>query len=595
MQTRLILIISLIIPLSLFSQNLKKAFKNLESRKYTEAAIIFNQAKDDMGTKSAAYFGLAKLESTKKRTGYDLFKAYEYIAKADKFASSMNPKEAKKISAYYSINNVKAERARIDNALFTEVKNKEDVALVDRFIMECEDSQFFLEVLSLKAELEYEKVKEYNTEKDYLEFINRFPESKDAEDAKLRLNQLAWTKAKSDNTIDSYTSFIKNNPEALQLDSANILLIDLEYQKTVLLNTVTAYTNFIDTYPESDQAEMLRAKREKLAYAKAKVIGSFVVYQGFINDYPYSVYAPEIAVYRDSLAFIEAKQLNTNDAYVDFVNAYPNAKEVPLAMEYLSNKCFSGMELVYMKKRDRVEQLHLKMYKAFRISPDDSSKIIIEKQVTYDTLGHQITYMSKLLDGAKMLKNTEYDNEGSNRLTEKIYINDTIQKEFTFAHFNHGLLKVQAVICFSDCGKYPAEYVSNFKYDSLRNLISRSDSALMDSSIIANYSYQYDTLGLVISETINYSDSSKHNISYKYNFQKKLMEKSTTDIDGKVLEVISYTYDNLERKLSMKRYDEEGVIEHKYTYGEKGVIEFEDIVNKISGESFRLSYQYEFF
>jgi len=595
MKFRLIILIGILLPLSLFSQNLKKGFKSLADGKMTDAAIIFNQAKDDMGMKSAAYYGLAKIESTKKRSGYDLFKAYEYIVKADKFSSSMNPKILSKIQDYYSAEKVKAERKRIDDALFASVKQKENLADVDRFLKECENSEHFLEMLEIKAKLEYAKVREYDTEKDYLEFIDRFPEAKEVEDARLRISILAWEKAKKENSIDSYSLFIKEHKDAPQLDSAKALLENMEYQKAVLLNTDEAFKVFINKYPMSERAKELEKKRIKLAYDKAIAFDAFVVYQNFINEFPTSEFTPEITAKRDSLAFLEAKKINTDKAYVDFVNNYPNAKQVPLAMELLSSMSFSQAELAYMKKINRIRNLKLKAYKAFRMNAEDSTQILLEEEVVYDTLGHQLKYMSQPSEGLKTVVERTFDKDGKHKTSEKTFVNDKLQKESTFTYFNQGLIKTESVVLYFDRGKYPAEYLSIYKYDSLRNLVSILDSAIMDSNIVARHSYQYNAKGLLVLEDVDYADTTNTSTTYKYDGVGNLMEKSTSNQDGKILEVVSYKYDQDSRIISMKKFNAAGVIIHKYTYNDKGLIELEDIEVKSSDETFRLSYHYEYF
>ncbi len=595
MNIRLILLISILLPLSMYSQNLKKGFKSLADGKMTDAAIVFNQAKDDMGMKSAAYYGLAKIESTKKRTGYDLFKAYEYITKADKFSSSMDPKVVGKISDYYSPEKVKAERKRIDDALFASVKEKKKLSDVDRFLKECEDSDHFLEMLEFKATMEYAKVCEYDTEKDYLEFIDRFPGAKEVDDAKRRIGILAWTKAKEENSIESYSLFIKEYPEAEQLDSAKSLLIDMEYQKAILVNTDAAFSSFINKYPDTEQAKNLEVKREKLAYDKAIAFDAFVVYENFINEFPQSKYISEISARRDSLAFLDAKKLNTEAAYIKFVNTYPNAKEVPLAMELLGSMSFSQAELAYMRKISNIRNRHIKSYKAFRINAEDSSQVLIEEQALYDTLGHQLRFMLQPSQGLKTVIEREFDAEGKTKIKEKVFVNEKLQKESVFSYSNQGLIKTESVILYFDRGKYPAEYISIYEYDSTRNLIAKRDSAIMDSSIVATHKYQYNSQGLLVLEDIDYADTTNTSTTYKYDANKHLVEKSTSNAEGKVLEVVSYTYDKQGRKISMKKFNAAGVVNHTYTYGENGIIEMEDIEVKSSEEHFRLSYQYEFY
>ena len=595
MQRVLIILISLIIPLTTFSQNLKKGFKNLEDGNLSEARVIFNQTVDDQSTKSAAYFGLAKIEAIKKRTGYDLFKAYDYIFRADKFVKAMDPKVVSKISKYYSAAKVKAEKTRIDDLLSADVIKKKEMTLVDRFLKECENSEHYLEVLDLKASLEYEQVLTYDTEKDYLDFISRYPEAKEVDDAKIRINGLAWSKAEKENSIDSYSLFINDYPEAPQVDSAKAHLIDMEYQKAILLNTDEAFTKFINKYAGTDQARDMAVKREKLAYDKAKSFGAFIVYQSFIDEFPQSGYIPEIITYRDSLAFVEAKRLNTDKSYVDFVNTYPNAKQVPLAMQLLSSMSFSVAELAYMQKISYIKNQHIKSYKAFRINVKDSAQILIEELVMYDTLGHELSFMTQPDEGMKTLIENTFDKEGKNRLSQKVFVNEKEQKKITFTYFNEGLIKTKSVICYFDCGKYPAEYISTYQYDTLRNIVSITDSAIMDSSIIARHSLQYNAQGLLTLEDVDYADTTNISTTYKYDGNNKLMEKSISNQDGKVLEVVSYTYDQKGRKISMKRFNAAGVVDHKYTYGEQGRIDIEDIEVKSNGESFRLSYQYEFY
>ena len=593
MNIRLILLISILLPLSLFSQNLKKGFKSLADGKMTDASIVFNQAKDDMGMKSAAYYGLAKIESTKKRTGYDLFKAYEYITKAGKFSSSMDPKVVSKISDYYSLDKVKAERKRIDDVLFASVKEKKKLTEVDRFLKECEDSDHFLEMLEFKATMEYVKVREYDTEKDYLDFIDRFPEAKEVEDAKARIGELAWVKAKKENSIDSYSLYIKENEDAPQADSARALLEEMEYQKAILLNTDEGFVAFIKNYPNTDRADELEMKREKLAYDKAVSFDALVVYQHFISEFPMSEYTPDITSRRDSLAFLEAKKINTDKAYVDFVNNYPNAKEVPLAMDLLSNMSFSQAELAYMKKINRIKNQHIKSYKAVRLNAEDSSQVLIEQEVTYDTLGHELSFVSQPSEGLKTKIERTFD--AKTKATEKIYINEKLQKESTFAYFKEGLIKTESVILYFDREKYPAEYISLFEYDTMRNLVSKVDSAIMDSAVVARHTYQYDSRGMLVLEDVDYADTTNHSTTYKYDANKNLVEKSTSNQDGKVLEVISYTYDAAGNMLSMKKFNAAGVVNHKYTYYDKGLIEVDEIEIKSSGETIRLSYQYEFY
>jgi hypothetical protein len=595
MNSRLLLLALIILPISIFSQNLKKGFKLLQSGDMIEARVIFNQAKDDPAMKSAAYFGLAKIESTKSRRGNDMFKAFEYIVKADKFAEDMNPKIVSKISDYYSVDKVKSERKKIDTELYNEVKTKNKVELVDKFIIQCEASDYFLEMIAIKASLEYENVKSYNTEKAYITFINHFPESKEADDARLRLSNLVWQKTVEENTIASYSLFIKDYPEAEQLDSAKTNLMTLEYQKALVLNTDEAFGSFIDKYPESDLAKKLEEKRVAMAYDRARILGTIEVYQSFLDKYPISEYSPAAKSCRDSLAFNEAKEMNTSKAYCDFVNAYPNAEEVPLAMELLGNMSFSVAELTYIKKLDAIKELRIKSYSAYRMDSVEGDSSFVEESVRYDTLGHEMVYMVHPAEGMQTRIENEFDEENELLLVQKTYINDKLQKESRFTYVWEGLIKTESVILYFDRGRYPAEYISTFAYDSLRNLISKKDSSIMDSTVVAWHSYSYNTKWYRVLEEITFSDSTKQVITYAYDSKHNLIEKATKNNEGKVTELYSYTYDDTGRKVAMRKINAVGVINHTYTYGNKGVIEQEVIDINKGSDIVELKYKYEYF
>jgi len=591
MNIRLIVLISILLPLSLFSQNLKKGFKQLQSGKNTEAAIIFNQAKDEPGMRSAAYYGLALLESAKK----DLFKAYANIMKADKFIGDMNPKIVDKVSDYYSADKVKSKKKEVDDQLFAQVKDKKEIALVDRFIKECENSEHFLAVLEFKATLEYEIVKEYDTERDYRQFIDRYPEAKEVADAKRRLNEMAWQKAKKENTIAAYSQFIRINKEAPQLDSAKVLLQDLEYNKALVINTDAAFLKFINKYPNSEQAKSLETKREKLAFDKARAFDVLNVYQAFINDFPESVYIPAVVISRDSLAFRQAKSINTANVYRDFVNNYPNASEVPLAMQLLGNMAFSAAELAYMKDLDHIRALRLKSYSVVRIDENDSANVHIERQLTYDSLGHELSYFEQPEDGFQKKLTRVFAAKGNQMIKEQNFVNEKLQRASLFTYFNEGLIRTESVILYFDRGNFPAEYISTYYYDSLRNLVSKSDSAIMDSAIIAQHTYQYDKRGMLIKEQSQFSDSAASEITYRYDTKKHLVEKTTKNAKGKVQEVISYTYDSQGRKISMKKFNAFGVVNYTYDYGNGKIIESEDVEIRSTNEELHLKYQYLFF
>ena len=589
MRIRVILFISFIIPLSLFSQNLKKAFKNMETGRFTEARAGFNQAKNQTGTKSAAYYGLAILSTIDGQPGYDLFKAYNEIKISGKSFDQMDAGEMKKISSYFNKSKIEEADKKIDDALFEYLKSKKSEELVKRYLKECKDSRHYREVIDYLNALAFNKAASFNTELAYREFIENYPDAKEVAEAKIRINALAWEKANKEKTIESYSYFVEHYPESEMLDSARSLLIDLEYIKALRKGTDAAYLSFIKKYPDTPQAAELQQKREKMAYDAAKRFNILNVYQKFIRDFPLSEYTPEITEIRDSLAFEQAKQINTDKAYLSFVNTYPNARQVPQAMELLGNMSFSRAELQRMKERKRIADLRIKTLNAFRVSDNDS---LVEITIEYDSLGNRLAEISQPEKGfiTKIVRTYDEDN---NMLTEATYVNGKLKQESSFTHFREGLIKTEEVICHFDCGKYPEKYISKYFYDDKRNLIRKLDSSLVNSAIVAEHIFQYNPQGYLVLEDVTYADSSNTSSTYRYDAKGNLMEKSTSNQDGKILEVISFTYDAKGRKLSKKKFTPAGTIEHHFTYKENGLIDYDEL--DFNNEEIKLIFQYEFY
>ncbi len=592
MRKRLLIIIGLIIPIGIFSQNLKKAFKNLDDGKYTEARVVFNQAKAQQGMRSAAFFGLAKITATNGQPGYDLFKAYEQIKNAKKSFPQMDTKTMGKIEDYFSEAKLNAEDKKVDDALFEYLKEKKNEDLVRRYLNECKESIHYSEVTNYLSQLAFTKAKSFDTEIAFREFIKNYPKATEVNQAKERINELAWEKAQKENTPESFTIFIDEYPDAPQLDSAKQNLMQLEYDKAISRNNDAAFLSFIKKYPNSEKAAELQKKREDLAYNKAMKFKVLNVYQKFIDDFPQSKYTPEIVNYRDSLAFLSARKVNTNQAYVNFVNNYPNAKQVPLAMDLLGSLSFSKAELARMKEKSRIKENKLKSVNAFRVENADT---LIEITIEYDQFGNTILEIHQ--PEKNMVNKIEqgFDDKGELMLTRKVLVNGKLQKESAYTYFKEGLIKTESIKCYFDCGKYPTEYINKYFYDDKRNLIRQIDSSSIDSNIIAEHKYQYNAQNLMVLEDVNYMDTTNVSTTFRYDGSEHLVEKSTANQDGKILEVISFTYDAKGRKVSKKKFNAIGTINHKLTYGENGLVNLDEVQINSGDEKIVLIFRYEFY
>jgi len=155
---------------------------------------------------------------------------------------------------------------------------------------------YLSETAKLKKILkDYKKIKKINTKKVYLNFIEKYPDAPQAQDARQNIYKLTYQKAKNKNTIKLYQNFIDEYPNAPQVKNAkenikNLILLNYKnkYAKVKKENNISGYEWFISKYPNAPQVKDAIKNIHKLAYDKAKEINTISAYNTFIISYPYA-------------------------------------------------------------------------------------------------------------------------------------------------------------------------------------------------------------------------------------------------------------------------------------------------------------------
>lgn len=115
---------------------------------------------------------------------------------------------------------------------------------------------------------DWEEAQQEDTVAAYETFVERYPESPEADQARSRIEKLraeqAWTDARQRNTAEAYREFIEAHPDAGAADEARDRLDTLEreaaWQSLADSEDLAELRAFAAEHPDSDEAELAQAR-----------------------------------------------------------------------------------------------------------------------------------------------------------------------------------------------------------------------------------------------------------------------------------------------------------------------------------------------
>lgn len=130
----------------------------------------------------------------------------------------------------------------------------------------------FLIVLSLMmiqacatVNSDWKATEKYNTIQSYQEFITKHPQSKQAADAKKKIDKLTWQDTEKENSEAAYKRYLKEFPQGLHIATAQEKLEVIAWNKAQELDSVKGYRGFIKNLANSQHiADAERRLKELL-------------------------------------------------------------------------------------------------------------------------------------------------------------------------------------------------------------------------------------------------------------------------------------------------------------------------------------------
>jgi hypothetical protein len=309
----------LLISSCLFSQDIKRGYKQLEKLDYVKAEESFKKELISYKDNPAVNFGLALVYGDEESPYYDIIRAWSHVRITDQNLGNLTPEETETIGEY-----------------FTNTETRRSSRSVDKKIEHA--------VLALEAKLIKYIREENNLELAY-EVIEKFPDFRHYDNVVHIRNQLEFRKYERLNTLGGYLEFINRFPDAAQVGDAVRYIDILAFEEAKKLNTVEAYEDYIKKYPKSNEYSAAVKGRNAAAFAMAKKINTLKAMEDFINQYPDALEVAEAKRIQKQLLYEQAKRIQTLEAYNEFIKKYPegnqyidifNLKSLDLGMKFLS-------------------------------------------------------------------------------------------------------------------------------------------------------------------------------------------------------------------------------------------------------------------
>ncbi len=135
----------------------------------------------------------------------------------------------------------------------------------------------------------FQRAKEINTERAYLDFLSGFPSANQRDNAIELRNEAAYLDALRENTYVAFEDYLKKYPESIRTNEAKALYEKLLYKTKTADQHLSSYKTFVEAHPQSPY----RHDAELNIFEITTAIGTSDSYRAFLHEYPQSFKAKQ--------------------------------------------------------------------------------------------------------------------------------------------------------------------------------------------------------------------------------------------------------------------------------------------------------------
>jgi len=193
----------------------------------------------------------------------------------------------------------------------------------------------------------FEDATETNSVEAYERFLNYFKTSPVNYLTRAAQNRdiVAFLQASVKNTVESYQDFITKYPEAVQKNEAIKSRNSLAFQIAKSADKIEGYKEFINKYPEATEVREAWDRVYEIAFAVAEQENTLQSYKKFVAEYPKSSQFTTAMSRINEMNFALAEKENNSAAYKKFIDENPNSKQYDKAFKLFEEKQYQEIKI----------------------------------------------------------------------------------------------------------------------------------------------------------------------------------------------------------------------------------------------------------
>jgi outer membrane protein assembly factor BamD (BamD/ComL family) len=177
----------------------------------------------------------------------------------------------------------------------------------------------------------------------YKRFVDLYPDSHLATDARERAHNTHYELAKKQNSISGYSVYLENYPNSGHTKEFRLKKDELTFQDDRFLNNIERLKAWIENNPESTFLDKAKIRLEELMFAQAKHDRNVESLERYIAKYHQGRFIADAKQIIEDIKYEQAQHTDTIDSFKKYLDEYPNGKYIEDAIKRIDERKFIAL------------------------------------------------------------------------------------------------------------------------------------------------------------------------------------------------------------------------------------------------------------
>jgi outer membrane protein assembly factor BamD (BamD/ComL family) len=197
---------------------------------------------------------------------------------------------------------------------------------------------------------EWDTAQKTNSVKSYQAFLNKYPNSQQASDAKKEIENLGWQKVTELNHEDGYKWYLSEYPRGKYVAAAREGLQTIMWKNAQQEDSEAEYKKYLSKYPEGKYVTAARESLQTIMWKNAQQENSEAAYEKYLDEFPQGEFAVIAKERLEAIVWNKAQQNDSVDGYSNFIRRFPDSRYIDSVQEVLKGLLIPKKEIGTLTK-----------------------------------------------------------------------------------------------------------------------------------------------------------------------------------------------------------------------------------------------------